>query len=199
MEADQGIVSLRHGRYIVSASSSGNMCFWDPSTYKQEFGTKFHSGGVSSFDVSGNYVVSTGYSIRGTSLVADPMIKVFDLRTNKFLSPIPFSAGPSFVRFHPNYAASVLASSQTGSMQISNINDSSQSKYQFLQSSVSGFVTSMEFSQTGEVFGLGDAFGSLQLWSQNRNQRLPKIISNPKVTVYRDLPIETYPDISDEV
>ena len=55
---------MKHGKYVASASSSGNITFWDPSSYKKEHCTKFHTGGVSSFDVAGNYLVTTGYSLR---------------------------------------------------------------------------------------------------------------------------------------
>ena len=83
------------------------------------------------------------------------MVKVFDLRTNKFLAPIPFSAGPSFVRFHPNYASLILASSRTGSLQITDINDSNQFRSQFMQASISGYLNSMEFSSSGEMIAIG--------------------------------------------
>ena len=169
MDCDEGVNGMKHGKYVVSASTSGNITFWDPSSYKKEHCAKFHTGGVSSFDIAGNYLVTTGYSLRfgsttllqtylyarGANLVPDPMVKVFDCRTNKFLAPIPFSAGPSFVRFHPNYASSILASTRTGSLQITDINDSNQFRSQFLQASVSGFLTSMEFSSSGEMMAIG--------------------------------------------
>jgi PAB-dependent poly(A)-specific ribonuclease subunit 2 len=114
IEVDNGIIALKHGRYICSASSTGHVSFRDPVTYKEEHSMNCHTGGVSSMDISGNYLITTGYSVRGTSLIPDPMIKVYDIRINKFLPPVPCSAGPTFARFHPNYSASILAGSREG-------------------------------------------------------------------------------------
>lgn len=83
------------------------------------------------------------------------MIKVFDLRTNKFLAPIPFSAGPTFARFNPNYTSSVVAASPDGALLMSDINDSSQIRAQFLQASLSGYVSALDFSSSGDMFAVG--------------------------------------------
>lgn len=114
IEVDSGITALKHGKYICSASSTGHVSFRDPVTYKEEHSTNCHTGGVTSMDISGNYLITTGYSVRGTSLMPDPMIKVYDIRVNKFVPSVPCSAGPTFARFHPNYAANILAGSREG-------------------------------------------------------------------------------------
>ncbi len=171
--------------------------FRDPLTYKEEFSLKCHSGGVSSIDVSGNYVVTTGYSVRGSALLADPMIKVLDLRTHKFLAPIPCSAGPMFVRFHPNYAASILAGSREGSLQLNDLHDSNQTKSQYFQASLSGYMTALEFSPSGEFFAVGDVYGNFQLWSQRPN---PKINNYSRPISYRDPPfLNNHPVIEDDM
>lgn len=55
---------MKNGRYLFIASNTGNISFRDPSNYKEENLVQFHTGGISSMDVSGNYIVSTGYSAR---------------------------------------------------------------------------------------------------------------------------------------
>lgn len=138
-------------------------------------------------DISGNYLVTTGYSFRGATLIPDPLIKIFDLRTKKFLPPIPCSVGPTFARFHPNYAAHLLTGSREGALQINDINDSSHSKSAFLQASVVGYMTGMEFSPSGEVIGLADSFGGVQLWTHRPNPRFNSVAATVE---YRDLVFE---------
>jgi len=48
----------------------------------------------------------------------DPMPNVFDIRTLKQMSPIPFPAGAAFVRMHPRMNTTGIIASQTGQMQV---------------------------------------------------------------------------------
>ncbi|KAJ3308221.1 poly(A)-specific ribonuclease [Boothiomyces sp. JEL0838] len=195
VDVDQGILALRTGKYLFSASSSGQVTFRDPVTFRQEHAMQFHTGGVSSFDVYGNYMVSTGYSIRGANLITDPLIKVFDLRVNKFLPPIPCTINPTIINFHPNYASSILVASQSGALQLCDINDANQSRSQFYQAEVNGYMTTMEFSSSGELFALGDAFGIFQLWCQ---RDMAKVNSISKPSEYKDdHPQLEYPEFDD--
>ncbi|KAJ3251679.1 poly(A)-specific ribonuclease [Boothiomyces macroporosus] len=196
VDVDQGILSLKTGKYLFSASSSGQVTFRDPVTFRQEHAMQFHTGGVSSFDVYGNYMVSTGYSIRGANLITDPLIKVFDLRANKFLPPIPCTINPTIINFHPNYASSILVASQSGALQLCDINDANQSRSQFYQAEVNGYMTTMEFSSSGELFALGDAFGIFQLWCQ---RDMAKVNSISKPSEYKDdHPQLEYPEFDDD-
>ncbi|KAI8898850.1 ubiquitin carboxyl-terminal hydrolase-domain-containing protein [Globomyces pollinis-pini] len=196
-DVDQGIVGMKMGKMIATSLSSGHISFRDPTTFKQEHSIEFHSGGISSLDISGFYLVTTGCSIRGSNLIPDPLIKVFDLRSLKFLPPLSFPDGPSLVRFHPNYTATILAATPTGRLRMIDINDKTQSKSQFYQSDVSGYLTSMEFSSSGELFALGDSFGAIQMWYQRDS---PKINKNSRQSLYRHLvqPM-AYPEITEHM
>jgi hypothetical protein len=64
VDCEVGVTKVINGRFIFVASSSGNISFRDPSTLKEERFFKFHAAGISDVDCSGNYMVSTGYSLR---------------------------------------------------------------------------------------------------------------------------------------
>ncbi|KAJ2997993.1 poly(A)-specific ribonuclease [Globomyces sp. JEL0801] len=195
-DVDQGIVGMKMGKMIATSLSSGHISFRDPTTFKQEHSIEFHSGGISSLDISG-WLRMYSLNHRGSNLIPDPLIKVFDLRSLKFLPPLSFPDGPSLVRFHPNYTATILAATPTGRLRMIDINDKTQSKSQFYQSDVSGYLTSMEFSSSGELFALGDSFGAIQMWYQRDS---PKINKNSRQSLYRHLvqPM-AYPEITEHM
>ena len=54
-------------------------------------------------------------------LFIDPFVKVYDIRTYRQLSPIPFPAGAFMLKFHPKFSSTLLIASQTGQFQLSDI------------------------------------------------------------------------------
>jgi PAB-dependent poly(A)-specific ribonuclease subunit 2 len=194
-DIDHGTIAMKNGRYLFAASNLGNVSFRDPSSYRQEHSLQFHSGGISSMDVLGNFIVTTGYSLRGSNLVSDPLVKVFDLRMMKFLVPIPFPTGPCIARFHPNYASTILAASQQGAMILNDVNDTTQIRTQFFSTTLSGFLTGLEFSPSGEMIGIGDSFGSYQIWTQRDTARINNL-SRP--SQYRDIENKMHPESFDD-
>lgn len=54
--------------------------------------------------------------------VPDPLVKVYDLRSMKPLSPVPFPAGPAFIDLMPKRSSSLVITSNQG---LVNIVDSS--------------------------------------------------------------------------
>jgi len=61
------------------------------------------------------------FILRLDSFVIDPLLKVYDARMLRSLAPIPFSAGPYFVRFHPKFSSTVFAVAQSGEFQVLDI------------------------------------------------------------------------------
>jgi PAB-dependent poly(A)-specific ribonuclease subunit 2 len=181
---------MKNSRYLFMASSNGHISFRDPMTYRQEHLMQFHTGGVSSMDVLGNYIISTGYSLRANGLVADPLVKVFDLRMMKFMVPIPFPSGPSIAKFHPSMTSVILAASQEGSMLLNELTDTSQVRAQFLSANLSGYLTAVDFSVSGEMIGVGDSFGGIQVLSANETPRINNI-SRPSQYMDTELPISS--------
>jgi PAB-dependent poly(A)-specific ribonuclease subunit 2 len=157
------------------ASNNGHISFRDPATYRQEHLMQFHTGGVSSMDILGNYLITTGYSLRSSGLIADPLVKVFDLRMMKFMVPIPFPNGPSIAKFHPTMSSVVLAASQNGSMVLNELTDTSQIRAQFLSVNLSGYLTTVDVSVSGEMICIGDSFGAFQVLSTNVTPRINNI------------------------
>lgn len=103
----------------------------------------------------------------------------------RFLVPIAFPSGPSLVKFHPNYTANVLAGSKDGSLLLNDLIDSSPSRCQYITASISGYLTSLNFSSSGEMIALGDSFGEIQFWQQRENA---KINAYSRESVYYDPP-----------
>jgi hypothetical protein len=52
------------------------------------------------------------------------------------------------------------------------VNDTTQIRSQFFSAAVSGFLSSLEFSPSGEMIGIGDSFGSFQIWTQRDSARI---------------------------
>jgi hypothetical protein len=50
------------------------------------------------------------------------MVKVYDLRTNKILPPVSFTAGAKAVRIHPRTSSLIHIASQTGHFQVCDLN-----------------------------------------------------------------------------
>jgi WD40 repeat protein len=73
----------------------------------------------------------------------------------RFLVPIAFPYGPTVVAFHPNYTANVLAGSQDGNLLMNDLNDTSKLRFQYLSANLSGYLTSLSFSSSGEILALG--------------------------------------------
>ena len=62
------------GKYLLTGSTLGTVTMRDPSTKKVIQKATFHSGGVSSIDFMGSYLVSTGFSQRFLSLILVALI-----------------------------------------------------------------------------------------------------------------------------
>ena len=63
-ECEIGIVSMLSGKYLITGTTSGAVVLRDPNSRKTVHQAIFHSGGVSSMDLSGSYLVTTGFTQR---------------------------------------------------------------------------------------------------------------------------------------
>jgi PAB-dependent poly(A)-specific ribonuclease subunit 2 len=112
-------------------------------------------------DIQGNYMVTCGYSSRNGQLLHDSLLKVYDIRTMKAISPISCHINPSHLKFLPN--GKIFAANATGSIQICNL---TKELDEFLTANVNGYLSHLEVSSAGMV-AIGDSFGCIQLWSDN--------------------------------
>ncbi|KAJ3043872.1 poly(A)-specific ribonuclease [Rhizophlyctis rosea] len=127
-------------------------------------------------------MATCGFSLRKGAMVVDPMVKLFDIRTMKSLPPLPFPVGPSLLKFHPKLSGTILAASQSGQFQICDVANQS-SNVSFFQADISGFLSAVDFSSSGEILALGDSAGTISLWIE---QDEPKVNSYSRATEQAD-------------
>ena len=89
----------------------------------------------------------------------------------KFLPPVPFPAGPYFIKFHPNLSSTIITASQTGQFQVSDIANP-YDNIRFFQADISGYLNSMDISSTGEMVAFASTMGSVSIWSAKENSRI---------------------------
>lgn len=106
---------------LISGSADGVLRTHDTRTGMRrdegaagEHSVKAHLGGVQDIDTAGNFVYSIGWSLRQSHPVTDQIIKVYDLRMFRPLTPIPFLAGPAFINVHPRRPSILLVASTSG-------------------------------------------------------------------------------------
>ncbi|KAJ3333266.1 poly(A)-specific ribonuclease [Blyttiomyces sp. JEL0837] len=164
ISAEPDIILIKKSRYMCCGSSSGLVTLRDPRTLRVEHSWQAHAGSLSDMDVVGNIMVTCGFSNRAGQLVMDPMIKLYDVRTMKSLPPLAFPAGPSFLKLHPNLSSTIFAGSQGGQFQICDITNP-DSNIQFYQADISGYLTAVDFSSSGDILALAGSSGTVSFWS----------------------------------
>lgn len=145
------------------------MSILDPRTYFKPASNitpvQAHTGGLSGADANGHIVCTWGWTHVQGHPVADPLVRLYDVRMLRALPPVSFPAGPAFALLHPTDSTKLVISSQQGMLQIADLSASSQAS--FLQLDVNTYVTSMALSPLGDYLAFGDADGQLHLWTMH--------------------------------
>jgi len=142
---------MKKSRLLVCGSTRGELILQDPRSLSVEHRIQAHTGTISDLDVSGNLIVTCGFSERQGTLIIDPLVKVYDMRNMRSLAPIPFPNGPSFLKMHPKLSATVCIASQTGQFQLCDVGNLS---------------TGIQFYQVSKIF-LCTLLRSLSCFSAN--------------------------------
>lgn len=153
-----------------------------------------HNDGLSDMDINGNYLVTSGYSLRHNTFFVDPLINLYDLRMMKLLSPIPFSFGPSFVKFHPKLPNLIMIGSKSGNLQFLDIFD--QSKFQLYQIDLvsnTNYISNLKFSDNGEFITMNDSYNNLILWNFNDSQKFVNFPMELDGITLTEEPIRNFP------
>ncbi|KAI8355181.1 ubiquitin carboxyl-terminal hydrolase-domain-containing protein [Blakeslea trispora] len=152
-------------RSICAGSLLGEVTLRDPRTMKIEQRVQAHTATLSDLDVSGNLLLTCGFSQRQGSLIMDPLVKVYDIRMAvRTLAPIPFPSGPMFLKMHPTLSTTCLVASQTGQFQLCDVSSLIMGSYaapaQFHQVQTSSYITAMDISSSAQsvVFADGASF-----------------------------------------
>ncbi|CAH6722471.1 PAN2-PAN3 deadenylation complex catalytic subunit Pan2p [[Candida] jaroonii] len=165
---------LNHqSKFLTLGKLDGSVSLFDQNSNKVIKDFQGHSNGLSDLDVQGNYLVTSGYSIRHNNFFVDPLINLYDLRMMKLLSPIPFPFGPSFVKFHPKLPNYIVIASKNGNIQFLDMFDQSNFQlYQIDLLSSSNYLNDLKFSSNGEMLGFTDNFNNLILWGFNNSTKM---------------------------
>lgn len=154
----------RGGQYICAATSTGSVQIIDPKSFTVLKTWKAHMGWVNDMDANSNFLVTCGNSHRQHfGSVADPLAKVFDLKTLMPLPPVAFHAGASFVRMHPRMLTTSIIASKNGQLQVVDIVNSSMINVRQV-SLIDAYLTCLEVAPSGEAMALTDSLCCLQVW-----------------------------------
>lgn len=187
-----GCAILRsHSRFICAGDTSGKVTLRDPRTLHVEHTFEAHPGSLSDFDVHGNLLVTCGFSNRLGNLAVDRFLKVYDLRVNRAVSPIPVMLDPLLLRFVPAFTSRLAIVSQTGQLQFVETGTSSESST--YQVNTAGAVCmTFDVSNSCQALAFGDAGGCLHLFATS-SQSSFNSFSQP--TEFADA-VETIPSIA---
>ncbi|KAH7032044.1 ubiquitin carboxyl-terminal hydrolase-domain-containing protein [Linnemannia elongata] len=177
VETDSEIVVMKKSRLLVCGSTRGDLILHDPRSMAVEHRIQAHTGTISDLDVSGNLIVTCGFSERQGTLIIDPLVKVYDMRTMRSLAPIPFPNGPSFLKMHPKLSTTVCIASQTGQFQMCDVGNLT-SGIQFYQINTASYVNCFDISYSGEMVALGDATNVVHMWGDKQEPQMNHF-SNP--------------------
>ncbi|KAI6038459.1 ubiquitin carboxyl-terminal hydrolase-domain-containing protein [Pisolithus marmoratus] len=92
----------------------------------------------------------------------DPLVKVYDLRSMRPLTPIPFSEGPSFINLVPKHSSRLVVTSAQGLVNVVDVSDATNANG-FYQLETTAYITSVALSSSGSFIGFGDAAGVIHL------------------------------------
>ncbi|KAI8384404.1 ubiquitin carboxyl-terminal hydrolase-domain-containing protein [Radiomyces spectabilis] len=160
-DASNIVVMRNLPRAIACGSLLGEVTLRDSRTMKVEQRVQAHTAMLSDLDVSGNLLLTCGFSQRQGSLIMDPLVKVYDIRMGmRSLAPIPFPSGPMFLKMHPTLSTTCLVASQTGQFQMCDISRLTMGSYappaQFYQIQTSSYITAMDISSSAHTLAFGD-------------------------------------------
>lgn len=197
-------------KFLTLGRSNGSIEIFDPNDDKVIKTFYGHNGLLSDLDVSGTYVATCGYSVRPrrhgnnskpNDYIVDPLVNIYDLRMMRPLSPIPFPAGASFVRFHPKLPNIVIIASTMGQVQFvdiydqlnvhlyqANLNQLPQLATASLSAVNTSYLSHLDISENGEYLAFGDGFSNLHLWSNVNNTNknfinFPGSLEQPDIVV----------------
>ena len=170
-------------RLVACGDTVGCVQMRDPRSLALVHSLPAHSAAISDLAVAGNTLITCGLSEtpsfrRRGALQVDPMVKVYDLRMMRSLLPVPFPAGPSFVRFHPKLSSLIITVGQTGQFQICDLGNP-DSNVQFYQLDMQAYCTSFDVSSSGELLLFGDSSGVVHMWSEMDKDAEVNLYSRP--------------------
>ncbi|KAG0174836.1 poly(A)-specific ribonuclease [Apophysomyces sp. BC1015] len=169
------IVVMRNlPRMVCCGSLLGEVTLRDSRTMKVEQRVQAHTATLSDLDVSGNLLLTCGFSQRQGSLIMDPLVKVYDIRMAiRSLAPIPFPSGPMFLKMHPTLSTTCIVASQTGQFQMCDVSSLAMGSFappaQFYQIQTSSYITAMDISSSAQTLAFGDGASCVYQYAERED------------------------------
>ncbi|PKI84195.1 poly(A)-specific ribonuclease [Malassezia vespertilionis] len=197
---------LKAGKYVCTGTEQGTIQLRDPRTLSIEHKLMAHHGGLIDVQAEGSLLYSIGWTLRQGHRIAEPLIKVHDLRTLQPLVPIPMTApgGPAFLAVHPKRASMLAVATHQAQFQIVDTHNPGQSQFYMLPSA--SYVSALTFSSSAEVLAFGESDGSVRLWTNDKDAAamaapmrfntyptqplaMPEYVSTPRMEWKHDTPL----------
>lgn len=145
---------------------------------------QLNSTTLGDLDLKEQTLVASGLTMRHGTLCQDSWISVYDIRSQRPLSPVAFPEGAAFVRLHPKLPSVALIGSTKGLVHAVDLFSPEDSSLFTIDAQV---MTSLEFSSTGDFLCMLDSMSVLHLCCLDPEHS----------TMSSRLPIER-PDIQDQ-
>ncbi|ORY81542.1 ubiquitin carboxyl-terminal hydrolase-domain-containing protein [Protomyces lactucae-debilis] len=159
------------GRHFIAGSAAGELRLYDAMDAACPLIAKMqaHTGSFVDIVVCGHSILTCGYHQRYGQYSLETLIKVFDSRTLRPTLPIPFSAGPAFLKAHPKMFTNIFILSQGGQLQTTDVGNTMDLKLMQLTHGMQ-YITQFDLSPSGDAFIYIDADNHLHLWSQRGDE-----------------------------
>lgn len=172
---DHLLSTLSFGRGIFSCGSyeSPIVSLYDPRTLYTVNSLSHHDiGGVNKIHMTNDRLILSGYSVgqdsHGMSRY-DSMLKIYDLRTMRPLTPVLFPLGGIMdFCFLPNFSSTLAVCAPSGLWQILDAETpipDTQNFYTMDHKDPRTIITAINISSTGNLIYFGDSSGIVHCWS----------------------------------
>ncbi|MCJ1313152.1 poly(A)-specific ribonuclease [Agyrium rufum] len=154
---------MKRSHWLCAATSTGPINILDPDNLNIIQTLNTNNVGICDMDARNNYLVTCGWVTRpqGTPMLAS-LANVYDLKAMVQLAPIAFQAGAAHVQMHPRLQSTCLIASQSGQLQVVDLMNTAS--MQLRHADISGYLSSLVLSPSGEALALCDADGLVHLW-----------------------------------
>ncbi|KZV99079.1 hypothetical protein EXIGLDRAFT_739011 [Exidia glandulosa HHB12029] len=149
---------------VLSGGSDGQLRSHDLRTGNTVASVRAHVGGVQQVAASGSYAFTIGWALRQGRPLADPLVKVYDVRMLRAMAPVPFPSGPVAVNVHPKRSSTIVITSANGLVHIVDVANPNANP-EFIQVDTATYVGAVAVSPTGGYIAFGDAEGMIQIVS----------------------------------
>ncbi|KAJ3122475.1 poly(A)-specific ribonuclease, partial [Nowakowskiella sp. JEL0407] len=167
VDVDSPILRIKRGRLVSCGTLLGKVELRDPRSFGVEHLIDAHGGTLTDMDISGNTMITCGFSQRQGQMIVEPLVKVYDLRTLKALPPISFLSSPSHLKFHPKLTSTVFTVSSTGQFQICDLSNPT-ANIEFYQVETDALITCFDVCSSGEAVAFGLRNGQVSLWTEKK-------------------------------